>query len=87
MCSSDLESGPEPIISTAAGTIVHSNSAGSMFSGMRQRNQPGRLEISISGARGNLEIMDMVRAGVSQGLAAYDSVVGDRVKDHLARRG
>ncbi|SCW61840.1 Prophage tail length tape measure protein [Sphingobium faniae] len=78
------ERGPEPVISTSSGTLVRPNSA---LSEMRGGGGPRRLEINVSGARGNREIMEMVNAGVAQGLAAYDSVVGDRVQDHLARRG
>lgn len=79
------ERGPEPIISTAQGAMVRPNST---LSSMGRGNAgPGKLEISVSGARGNSEIMAMVRAGVKEGLVAYDSVVGGRVKDNLSRRG
>lgn len=77
------ERGPEPVISTAQGALIRPNTA---LSDMRGGGGRGKLEVSVSGARGNREIMDMVNAGVSQALAAYDSVVGDRVRDHLSRR-
>lgn len=79
------ERGPEPIISTAAGTMVQPNSSLSQFG--RGRDRPGKLEVNVNGARGNREIMDMVQAGVAEGLASYDEIVGDRVQDHAARRG
>lgn len=47
---------------------------------------PFQLAITISGARGNQEIMDMVRAGVQEGIGQYDRVVGDRVNSSLKRR-
>lgn len=45
-----------------------------------------RIAITINGARGNQEIMEMVREGVAQGLGQYDRVVGSRVTDNLKRR-
>lgn len=47
---------------------------------------PSEIRVTISGARGNAEIQQMVMQGVRQGIAGYDRVVGDRVKDNLARR-
>ena len=35
-------------------------------------NAPGTINIDVSGARGNAEIMQMVSAGVEQGLTQYD---------------
>lgn len=74
------ERGPEPVRATSAGIQVAPNSS---LGGGR----PGSVHVTVSGARGNSEIEAMVRAGVRQGIAAYDSGVGDRVKDNLARRG
>ncbi|MBV2147882.1 hypothetical protein KRZ98_06205 [Sphingobium sp. AS12] len=78
------ERGPEPVISTAQGAMVRPNASLSQMSG---GDRPGKMEISVSGARGNREIMDMVRQGVAQALSAYDGVVANRVKNHLSRRG
>ncbi len=82
------ERGPEPVFATSGGIGVLPNSAlrtaGSGSGGGGGR--PGTLHVSVSGARGNAEIEEMVRSGVSQGIASYDRVVGDRVQDHLARR-
>lgn len=75
------ERGPEPVFATSAGVHVKPNS--SMAAGGR----PGAVHVTVSGARGNAEIEAMVRSGVQQGIASYDNVVGDRVKDHLSRRG
>ncbi|WEK00592.1 MAG: hypothetical protein P0Y59_02555 [Candidatus Sphingomonas phytovorans] len=76
------EAGPEPIFATGAGIGVMPNSA---LRGM-DNSRPGTLNVTVSGARGNAEIEDMVRSGVSQGIASYDRVVGSRVRDNLARR-
>lgn len=76
------ERGPEPVIATSAGAMVRTTTT----LGARS-NQRGKLEVVVSGARGNAEIEAMVRSGVKQGIAAYDGIVGVRVKDNLARRG
>lgn len=47
----------------------------------------GRIAVTVNGARGNAEIMDMVRAGVAQGLSEYDQIVPNRVDDGQRRRG
>lgn len=46
----------------------------------------GRIHVSVSGARGNQEIMEMVRSGVEQGIGQYDRVVGQRVDKSFKRR-
>jgi hypothetical protein len=46
----------------------------------------GRIEVTVNGARGNREIMEMVREGVQQGIGQYDRVVGDRVDNSFKRR-
>lgn len=46
----------------------------------------GRIAVTVSGARGNQEIMEMVRQGVQEGLGQYDRVVGDRVDNSFKRR-
>lgn len=77
------EAGPEPIRATAGGIEVLPNSALRGMGG----GGPGVLKVEISGARGNAEIEAMVRAGVAQGLAAYDGKVAGRVADYNNRRG
>ncbi|WP_034157928.1 hypothetical protein [Sphingomonas sp. ERG5] len=79
------EAGPEPIFATSGGIGVLPNSA-LRAAGGSEKSGPSYLHVSVSGARGNAEIEAMVTSGVRQGLASYDSVVGDRVKDHIARR-
>jgi hypothetical protein len=84
------ERGPEAIFSTSGGVGVLPNSALRSFGqggGGAGNATPGKLEVSVSGARGNAEISAMVQAGIAQGLAAYDAQVGNRVQDNLARRG
>jgi hypothetical protein len=75
------EAGPERVLATGNGVQVVPNPARGQGGG------PRKLEVSVNGARGNQEIMQMVQTGVQQGLAAYDSNVGMRVKDNLSRRG
>ncbi len=47
----------------------------------------GSVNVTVSGARGNAEIRDMVRQGVIEGIGQYDRGVGSRVDTNLARRG
>ena len=42
---------------------------------------PGQLTVVVEGARGNAEIQQMVRAGVSQGLGQYDKRLPGRIQD------
>lgn len=80
------EAGPEPIFGGSSGVSVMSNpDARSMF-GTAAASGPDKLEVNVSGARGNAEIEEMVRSGVAQGLATYDLGVGERVQDWLDRR-
>ena len=37
------------------------------------------ITVQVTGARGNAEIRQMVEAGVTQGLRAYDAQLADRV--------
>lgn len=76
------EEGPEPIRATGGGIEVLPNSA---LRGMGSGG-PGVLKVEVIGARGNAEIEAMVRSGVAQGLAAYDSKVAARVADYNNRR-
>lgn len=46
----------------------------------------GRIAVTVNGARGNQEIMEMVRQGVQEGIGQYDRVVGDRVDNSFKRR-
>jgi hypothetical protein len=80
------EHGPEPVISTGQGALVRPNSALSQMGGTGG-GRPGTLKVEVVGARGNREIEEMVQSGVASGLAAYDGIVGDRVQEHIARRG
>lgn len=48
---------------------------------------PPTINITVSGARGNSEIRQMVSDGVSEGIARYDREVGGRVQENLARYG
>lgn len=75
------EKRPEIFVPGASGTILpripapaNTNSGGG--SGSRG-GEPARLElrVSVSGARGNAEIEEMVRRGVSAGLSSYDADV------------
>lgn len=77
------DGGLEAIRATAGGIEVMPNSSLRAMGG----GGPGVLKIEISGARGNAEIEAMVRSGVAQGLAAYDSKVAGRVADYNDRRG
>ena len=80
------ERGPEPVIGTGNGAMVLPNSSlrgGALGGG----NGPSAIHVTVSGARGNAEIEDMVRSGVQQGIAGYDRVVLNRVQEHQARRG
>lgn len=81
------ENGIEPVFGGTTGVSVMSNPDARRMFGAPQNNRPDTLHVTVSGARGNAEIQEMVQSGVSQGLAAYDSVVGDRVQEHLARFG
>lgn len=62
------ERGPELFVPGASGTIVPNGAAGNT-----------NITVNVVGARGNAEIHDMVAAGVSSGLAAYDRALPSRV--------
>lgn len=49
-------------------------------------NGLGSIAVTVNGARGNMEIMEMVQAGVRQGITSYDRGVGGRVQSNLKRR-
>lgn len=44
------------------------------------RTSTAHISIDVTGAKGNTEIQDMVAAGVSQGLSAYDKRLPGRVQ-------
>ena len=46
----------------------------------QQNSEPATFVIDVRGATGNSEIQEMVAAGVSQGIAAYDKQMPDRVQ-------
>lgn len=46
----------------------------------QQNSEPATFLIDVRGATGNSEIQEMVAAGVSQGIAAYDKQMPDRVQ-------
>lgn len=67
-----------------AGRVLSRNDAmRAVGSGM---GGPREIRVVVNGARGNQEIMEMVRQGVAQGIGQYDRVVGDRVDNNLKRR-
>jgi hypothetical protein len=81
------ERGPEPVFATRGGVGVLPNSALRSFGGGGGSSGFRDLNINVNGARGDREIRDMVREGVRQGIAGYDHIVSDRVKEQLERRG
>ncbi|MEP9402033.1 hypothetical protein [Sphingomonas sp. VNH70] len=84
------EAGPELAIPTPRGTMIQSNRSllGAMQPAPAMPPRLGRLElaVTVNGARGNREVSEMVAAGVREGLAGYDQVVADRVREQVARR-
>lgn len=73
----------EKFVAPANGRILSREDAMAAAGGS---GRPFNLNITISGARGNQEIMEMVRAGVQEGIGQYDRVVGDRVDNSFKRR-
>ncbi len=82
--------GPEPVFAALPAESACCPTARAASSRWQwEKAPPGYLHVSVSGARGNAEIEEMVRSGVSQGIASYDRVIGRgrrRVQDQLARR-
>jgi hypothetical protein len=82
------EAGPEPVFAGAGGAVVMPNStAGSRLSG-------GDQPIILFDFRDAVVTEELLRRAdqnaqqiMTSGLSQYDSVVGDRVKEHLERRG
>ena len=67
------ERGPELIVPRAPGTVVPNHRLAGGHRG------PSAIHVTVTGARGNAEIRQMVEAGVAQGLRAYDARLADRV--------
>lgn len=81
------EAGPEAIMPLRRGPDGRLGVA----AGGANNNQPQAVNINVhvSGARGNQEVMQMVQAGVSQGLEQYDKTLPARVSyinSHPKRR-
>jgi hypothetical protein len=82
------EAGPEPVFAGAGGAVVMPNStAGSRLGG-------GDQPVFLFDFRDAVVTEDLLRRAneyaqqiMTSGLSQYDSVVGDRVKEHLERRG
>lgn len=82
------EAGPEPVFAGAGGAVIMPNStAGSRLGG----NGAPVMQFDLRGAVVTEDLLrqmnDIAQQSTASGLAQYDSVVGDRVKEHLERRG
>jgi tape measure domain-containing protein len=64
------ERGPERVVPRQNGRVVQAGGGS---------GRPATINVHVSGARGNSEIMAMVQAGVSGGLREYDALLPDRV--------
>ena len=71
------ERGPELIVPRAPGRVIPNHALGNGL-GSGPAN-PVAITVQVTGARGNAEIRQMVEAGVTQGLRAYDAQLADRV--------
>ena len=72
------ERGPELIVPRAPGRVIPNHALG-QASGGSGAASPSAIHVTVAGARGNAEIRQMVEAGVTQGLRAYDARLADRV--------
>lgn len=72
------EQGPEIFTPASMGNIIPNHQLGGSSS-------PAPMVIEVNGATGNAEIREMVGIGISQGLAAYDKTMPDRVRQINAR--
>lgn len=81
------EAGPEPVFAGAGGAVVMPNST----AGARRSGEPPVFLFDFRDAVVTEELLRKANAYAEQvmttGLSQYDSVVGDRVKEHLERRG
>ena len=68
------ERGPELFTPGRSGSIIPNHALSGASHG-----QARSIHVTVSGARGNQEIMDMVGRGVRQGLSQYDATLPDRV--------
>lgn len=69
--------------SGGGGGIGHQSTLAALPTMATTRSGSMSFNINVSGARGNSEIMDMVRAGVSQGLTAYGSGEESRTQGYV----
>jgi lambda family phage tail tape measure protein len=67
-----LPSMSSPGLSSMAGVVRDSQPVSS---------NPGVVEVHVSGARGNSEIMEMISSGLHQGFKAYDRKLPYRIKE------
>lgn len=74
----------EKFVPSQPGRVLSRNDAMRAIGG--GTGAPLAINVTVNGARGNAEIMEMVREGVAQGIGNYDRVVGDRVNDNVRRR-
>lgn len=77
------ERGPEPVIATSAGAKVLPNSS--------LRGNSGGAYFDLRGAVTTQDLLNQMnsisRSHAAAAIGSYDGVVGDRVKENLARRG
>ena len=71
------ERGPELIVPRAPGRVIPNHALGTGRG--EGASAPSAIHVTVTGARGNAEIRQMVEAGVAQGLRAYDARLADRV--------
>ena len=71
------ERGPELIVPRAPGRVIPNHALGGAAG--QGSAAPVAITVQVTGARGNAEIRQMVEAGVTQGLRAYDARLADRV--------
>lgn len=81
------ERGPEPVIGTNRGAKVLPNSSLRGFVGGGSGGGLTRVEIVDTTGLFRTRVTEISGEQVSQGISSYDRVVGDRVRDHLERRG
>ena len=61
-----------PILGYAKGGMIGAGRSAGSVGGSSGQPVIVQMKIDVTGARGNAEIMDMVRSGVEQGMAHYD---------------
>ena len=85
------ERGPEPVISTPRGAkVIPNSSLRSMMSGSGSGPAPIN-HFDLRGALVTQDVLDQMNAisreNTRAGIAGYDQVVGERVRDFVERRG